>query len=65
LRDNAVELCGLLTKLNITNDPKLEEARKALESTVCNVDIKDLRKDVGARIEITTQVNDILSRFEF
>ena len=65
LLDNAVELCGLLTKLNITNDPKLEEARKALESAVCNVDIKDLRKDVGARIEITTQVNDILSRFEF
>jgi len=62
---NALDLCGLLTKMNITNDPRLEEARKSLESSICNVDIKDLRKDEGARLEVKTQVEDILKRFSF
>jgi hypothetical protein len=65
LLDNAVELCGLLTKLNITNDPKLEEARKLLESTVCNVDVKDLRTSTGARSEIKAQVDEILNKFNW
>lgn len=65
LMGNAVELCGLLSKLNVTNDPDLEAARKALESTVCNVDIKDLRENDGARLEIKTQVEDILHKFQF
>jgi hypothetical protein len=65
LLDNAVELCGLLTKLNITNDPKLEEARKLLESTVCNVDVQDLRTSTGARLEIKAQVDEILNKFNW
>lgn len=62
---NAVELCGLLTKLNVTNDPKLEDARKLLEAAVCNLDPKDLRKSNDARKEIKTQVDDILKKFAF
>jgi len=65
LLGNAVELCGLLSKLNITNDPDLEAARKSLESAVCNVDAKDLRESDGARLEIKTQVEDILHKFQF
>lgn len=65
LVSNAVELCGLLTKLNITNDPKLEAARKALEGAVCNLDPKDLRKSNDARKEIKTQVDEILQKFAF
>lgn len=60
LLGNAVELCDMLTKLNITNDPALERARKALEGTVCNLDIKDLRESDGARLEVRTKVNEIL-----
>lgn len=62
---NAVELCSLLSDLNITNDPKLEEARKALESAVCGMDIKDLRESEGARHEIRSQVDDILKKFSW
>jgi hypothetical protein len=62
---NAVDLCGLLTRLNVTNDPKLEEARKALETTVCNLDPKDLRKDGNARKEIKSRVDEILEKFAF
>jgi hypothetical protein len=65
LLETPVKLCELLTKLNITNDPKLEAARKSLESAICNIDIKDLRKSQGARLEVKTQVDEILKRFDF
>ena len=65
LMNNAVDLCGLLTKLNIANDPKLEAARKQLESAICNMDVKDLRADAGARKEVQVQVDDILKKFSW
>ena len=65
LLETPVKLCELLTKLNITNDPKLEAARKSLESAICNIDIKDLRQSQGARLEVRTQVDEILKRFDF
>lgn len=65
LLEAPVKLCELLTKLNVTNDPKLEAARKSLESAICNLDIKDLRESQGARLEVRTQVDDILKRFDF
>jgi hypothetical protein len=65
LLGNAVELCGLLTKLNVTGDPQLEQARKQLESAIVGVDVKDLRKHDGARKEIKSQVDDILKTMAF
>ena len=65
LVENPLELCGLLTKLNVTNDPKLEEARKSLEAVVCNLDVKDLRKSADARKEIKSKVDEILDKFSF
>ena len=65
LLDNAHDLCELSGSLNIINDPQLEEARKALKRAIGNIDLKDLRKDVGARAEVKTQVDDILSKFTF
>lgn len=62
---NAVDLCGLLTVLNVTKDPELEAARKKLEAAVCNIDPDDLRKDANARKEVKTQVDDILNKFTF
>lgn len=62
---NAVELCGLLSRLNVLNDPALETARKRLESVLSGLDVQDLRKSDGARKEIKAQVDDILSRFNF
>ncbi|MCG3772516.1 MAG: hypothetical protein JW384_03730 [Nitrosomonadaceae bacterium] len=65
LLESPVKLCELLTKLNVTNDPKLEAARKSLESAILNVEIKDLRESKGARLEVKTQVDEILKRFDF
>jgi hypothetical protein len=65
LLDNAHDLCELSGALNIINDSQLEDARKALKKAINGIDIRDLRKDVGARTEVKTQVDDILSKFNF
>ena len=65
LLDNAHELCELAESLNIINDPQIEQARKALKKAINGIDIKDLRKDMGARTEVKSQVDDILNKFSF
>ena len=60
---NAVELCELLTKLNVTNDAKLEHARKQLESALVGVTPKELREDDGLRLDVKSKVDQILSMF--
>jgi hypothetical protein len=65
LLDTAHELCDWAKDLNIINDPSIEEARKALKKAISGIDVKDLRKDVGARTDVKTQVDDILSKFSF
>ena len=57
---NAVDLCDLLKKLNVTNDPKLEKARASLESTLLGVDADEIRR-VGARDEIKQKVDAVLA----
>ena len=58
--DNALELTNLLTKLNVTNDPKLETARQALERSLVGVSADDLRQSKGARDEVLAKVNQIM-----
>ena len=65
LLDGAHDLCDLASSLNIINDPQLDDARKALKKAIGGIDVKDLRKDVGARNDVKTQVDDILSKFNF
>lgn len=60
LIENALELTSLLTKLNVTKDPKLEEARKALEKSLVGVTPDELRKSVGARDEVLARVTEIM-----
>lgn len=62
---NATELCGLLSKLNITNDPKLEDARRKLEVAIAGVDAKTLRDSDSVRHDVKKKVDDILSAFNF
>ncbi len=59
LVENAVDLCDLLKRLNITNDQKLEKARASLESALLGVDATELRKD-GAREEMAIKLDNIL-----
>jgi hypothetical protein len=65
LLEGAHDLCEMAQSLNVINDHQLNEARKALLKAIGNVDVKDLRKDIGARTEVKTQVDDILSKFNF
>ena len=66
LLDNAVGLVNSLKHLNINNDPKLEEARKALELALTDVhDAQDLRDFRNTRLEVKKGVDDILSKFNF
>ena len=60
LVDNALELTNLLTRLNVTNDPKLESARRALEQSLVGVTADELRDSKGAREEILAKVNEIM-----
>jgi len=36
-----------------------------LKKAISGIDIKDLRKDMGARTEVKSQVDDILNKFNF
>jgi hypothetical protein len=65
LLENAVELCDLLTRLNVTKDPELEKARRMLEQAVTLTDIKDLRADESSRIELKTSVEEIINKFNW
>ena len=56
-------MCELLTKLNVTSDPKLEQARKMLEQTLVGVTPAELRKDSDLRDHVKSKVDEILSMF--
>ena len=62
---NPLELCTLLTKLNITNDPKLEEARRQLEVTMLGANLDTLKEDSTARSELKSKVDAIINKFEW
>ena len=63
--DNAVEMCDLLTRLNVTKDPALEEARRMRERAIAGMDPKDLRESQGARLELRSSVQDIIGKFNW
>lgn len=65
LVSNPLELCSLLTKLNITNDPKLEAARRELELTMLGTNIDMIKEDPQVRKNVKTKVDDILKKFEW
>jgi len=60
LVENAVELCDLLKRLNVTGDPDLEKARAWLESVLLGVDAKELRES-GVRDDVKAQVDNAIA----
>lgn len=62
---NITDMCQLLTHLNIANDPELEMARRELERAVANVDIADIRSDPGLRVDLKTQVDAVLGKYDW
>lgn len=62
---NAHEMCQMLSHLNITADPKLEDARRKLESALVGVDMDDIKEDEFVRAEVKTKVDAILSGYDW
>jgi hypothetical protein len=60
-----LELCELLTKLNVTNDPKLEEARRQVELAMVGADIEAIKESVAVRNELKSKVDEVLQKFEW
>jgi hypothetical protein len=60
---NATELCSLLSNLNVTNDPKLEDARKKLEKALSGVEPSDVRESEAIRSSVKSKVDAILDMF--
>lgn len=62
---NTQELCEVLAHLNVTKDPALDKARAQLVNLVDTVDVKELRKEEGARLLTLQGVNQILDAFDW
>lgn len=60
---NTTDLCDLLTRLNVTNDPKLEQARKGIEAALSGVSAAEIRKDDDVRDDVKAKVDEILAMF--
>jgi hypothetical protein len=65
LVENGVELVTMLKHLNITQDPKLELARRELQSAIGAHDLDSLRDNSNAREAVKMRVDSILSKFDF
>lgn len=63
--DQGLELCSLLRDLNITNDPKLEEARQMLEKALVHIDIESLKESKETQESTKKAMQDILDKFSF
>jgi len=61
----AIELCDLLTVMNITKDPQLESARRKVEAVLSGVTPKELRDEHSTRIQTKQQVDAILDAFDW
>ena len=61
----ALELCELLTVMNVTHDPELEKARRKVEEVLSGVTPKELRDEHSTRIQTKQQVDAILDAFDW
>jgi hypothetical protein len=57
--DNALELCSLLSVMNVTHNQDLDWARKELEEALHGVDMKDVRESDGVRKAVKAKVDEL------
>jgi hypothetical protein len=62
---NAQEMCTMLTHLNVTKDPVLEQARRDLETAIMGVDIDDVKESEIVRESLKKKVDSILSGYDW
>lgn len=60
--DNALELCSLLSVMNVTHDSNLDWARQELENALHGVDMKDVRDSDGVRKNVKARVDAITEK---
>lgn len=58
------DLAGLLTRVNLTNDPNLEAMRKEVEDKLAGLDPQSLRDDHELRLNTAKEANQILKTME-
>jgi hypothetical protein len=61
----ALEMCELLTHMNIMQDSSLEKARRNLEALLSGVTPKELRESDGTRAITKQKVDEILAAFDW
>lgn len=61
----ALEMCDLLTHMNVLQDQSLEKARRKLEEVLSGVTPKELREEDGTRALTKKKVDDILAAFDW
>lgn len=65
LVSNAREMVGLLDKFNVTNDPKMKQAKAKLENVLFCVTPDALREDDEFRLDTKQKVDDLLKEFSW
>ena len=62
---NATDLCDLLAHLNVTNDPRLDQARIDLKNAIKGVSVDTLKipTNHATRNEVKIKLDDILSKY--
>lgn len=60
--DNVRDLCNLLPRLNVSNDPELDMLRLDIERDLLKYQASELKEDNGYRGEIIEAADDILKR---
>jgi hypothetical protein len=62
---NAAEMCKMLTHLNLTGDPSLEQARRDLERAIAGIGIDDVKEDADVRSDLKSKLDTILKQYEW
>jgi hypothetical protein len=62
---NAQEMCAMLTHLNVTRDPTLEEARRGLERAIAGVEIDEIKESIDVREDVKGKLDAILKQYEW
>lgn len=62
---NAVDLCALLTHLNVTKDPMLEKARRDLENMMIGMNIEDIKESSLIRSDLKVEVDNMLKTYDW
>ena len=57
---NIVKLTELLPRLNLNDDPGLEQMRRQIEATLCDYSPEQLRKDKTVRKEAVDSAKSVL-----